>query len=1307
MMPVRIASALYVCIASVLCVCVAGLLASAPASAVTTYPALSGHFGEAGSGPGQLSRPTAMAVNQSTGDVYVVDTGNSRVEEFSATGVFIAQFNGSVGPPTGAFSAPEGIAVDNSGNALDPANGDVYVVDRGHNVVDQFTASGTYVGQFTEANGHRFTEGKLRGVAVDPTGNLWITSIVNAYEFGDTGSFEKELQRGGNSAPALGVDSSGDLFTTEVGNIKENYIAKIFPNGERRSYGPTEDSTLAVNPETDSLFVDQANRIVEYGPSGEALFAPNGSRVPVQTFATEGLSGSYGITLNAGAEGRFYASEREADQVEFFNAVIKPTPVGAPASALAETSATLNGAVDPEGQPVSVCRFEYGTTEAYGQSAPCEQSVGEGFKPVAVSAQLTGLSPNTVYHFRVAAANAKFGEAKSADGTFVTRGPLVVIETSVSHVASSSATLQALVNPVHDIPTTYYFQYGKTTAYEEPPVPTPPGAPLRSSEGEIEAAQHVHGLAPSTVYHYRFVGISEQAPGVFETVIGPDATFTTQGTQVSGLPDGRQWELVSPVNKHGALIEALGKNNLGNGGLAQAAVSGDAITYAVNAPTEAQPQGYANLLQVLSTRGPGGWSSRDLAVPHEVATAGSVGHGEEYRFFSEDLSLGVLQPFGAFIPSSSPHALAPGEASEQTAFLRTDFVSGNVGEPCVSSCYRPLVTGAPGYANVPAGTKFGEEGQCPPETECGPDFVGASPDASHVVLASGVALTSTAAPHGGLYEWSAAVPRGESLQLVSVLPNGQAVPSPTLGKPPGQDAWNAISSDGARIFFSDFTAGGGLYMRANATRPPSPLGAKGECTVATDACTVRLDVVQQGATGGGTVAPEFQLASRDGSRVFFTDIQALTSDSGSGGEALYECEMAEAEKGAQECKLSDLTPVSSGESAQVLGAVVGASEDGSWVYFVANGTLGGVPGAVHGTCASSGSQVAQTCNLYVLHKGESPKLVAVLSGADGADWASNLTALTARVSPNGRWLAFMSQRALTGYDNRDVISGKPDAEVFLYDAETNRLVCASCNPTGARPLGGEGPLANADDGYSQRSLAAVIPTWTPYRLSTSRYQSPYLSNSGRLFFNSDDALAPQDVNGTWDVYEYEPLGIPAGSRYECTQESATFSARAEGCIGLISSGGSAEESAYLGASENGGDVFFLTTAKLVAQDFDKSLDVYDAHECTSASPCFPPAATQPPPCVTADGCRAAPTPQPAIFGTPPSATFSGTGNVAPPSTAVVKPKAAPLTRAQKLTRALRACHRQRGGRRRACERGARRAYGGAARRAGHGKRGGR
>ena len=89
---------------------------------------------------------------------------------------------------------------------------------------------------------------------------------------------------------------------------------------------------------------------------------------------------------------------------------------------------------------------------------------------------------------------------------------------------------------------------------------------------------------------------------------------------------------------------------------------------------------------------------------------------------------------------------------------------------------------------------------------------------------------------------------------------------------------------------------------------------------------------------------------------------------------------------------------------------------------------------------------------------------------------------TYRISPNGRYLAFMSDEELTGYDNRDAVSGEPDEEVYLYDAVADKLVCASCNPTGARPAGilNSESLIAPGSYWNKRWLAANIPTWTLY-----------------------------------------------------------------------------------------------------------------------------------------------------------------------------------------------------------------------------------
>ena len=144
-------------------------------------------------GNGQFKEPAGVAVNDSTslteptaGDVYVVDKGNNRVEYFSATGEYKGQFNGAAAP-TGAFSKPEWIAVDNDESS--PSFGDVYVTDNGHKAIDKFSATGTYLGQLTGAcevgksppcTLIPFTE--LDGVAVDLAGALWVYQSSGAVD---------------------------------------------------------------------------------------------------------------------------------------------------------------------------------------------------------------------------------------------------------------------------------------------------------------------------------------------------------------------------------------------------------------------------------------------------------------------------------------------------------------------------------------------------------------------------------------------------------------------------------------------------------------------------------------------------------------------------------------------------------------------------------------------------------------------------------------------------------------------------------------------------------------------------------------------------------------------------------------------------------------------------------------------------------------------------------------------------------------------------------------------------------------------
>jgi hypothetical protein len=436
-----------------------------------------------------------------------------------------------------------------------------------------------------------------------------------------------------------------------------------------------------------------------------------------------------------------------------------------------------------------------------------------------------------------------------------------------------------------------------------------------------------------------------------------------------------------------------------------------------------------------------------------------------------------------------------------------------------------------------------------------------------------------------------------------------------------------------------------LYVRENGDAK-----TEGACGEAGKACTVALDAPQQGAGPGG--AGSFLAANAAGTKAFFTDesSRGLTADTAPGsGRNLYEYDL-------EHNKLTDLTPAS---LAGVLG-LSGVNEgtqaqeagEGSYVYFVATGALTTQPNS------QNAHAQAGRPNLYLRHAGATT-FIATLAGEDSCDWASNegclgqtLAGLTARVSANGRFIAFPSVNALTSSTTGSV------QEIYLYDAAANTLSCASCfhYPSGEAPT------------------APAIFRWPtqPDENKESRAARPQhnVSDTGQVFFESADRkLEAVQPGGARNVYEYESASLH-----------------------LISSGAGNVDSYFLDATPDGSNVFFATAQQLLRGDTDQSYDIYDAR--TGGG--FPePAATVP--CESEESCRGA-SALPS-FPTPLSATFSGPGDLAPAAPVLAaapapKARARLLARAERLARALEACRRMRARKRRAaCMRRAERLYG--------------
>lgn len=388
-----------------------------------------------------------------------------------------------------------------------------------------------------------------------------------------------------------------------------------------------------------------------------------------------------------------------------------------------------------------------------------------------------------------------------------------------------------------------------------------------------------------------------------------------------------------------------------------------------------------------------------------------------------------------------------------------------------------------------------------------------------------------------------------------------------LGSLPEGEAYNAVSASGATVFFTSEACGSQpvneLYARIDdeKTVPISEPGSVPGRLCTTETCANAESVP------GNRKPGVFAGASADGSKAFFLTTQPLVNADADSGPDLYEEDISagkitrlEQVSGGGE---GDLTP---GSGAEVLG-VARISEDGSHVYFVAQGVL------THANREGK-APIAEKPNLYVSVEEcpgggsscEAPvrhtSFIATLSGTDSPDWGPS-DARPVQSTPDGRFLVFQSTADLTSDQDEREEAG----QVFEYEAQTETLVRVS----------------RGQNGYNEDGNSITYPATFPAQFyEVDMPDTPFMglavsADGFRVFFVSADALTPQALEGVNNVYEYH-----------------------DGQVALISDGHDigtafgATVTELIGTDESGEDVFFTTADQLVPQDRDTWVDVYDA-----------------------------------------------------------------------------------------------------------------
>jgi hypothetical protein len=1050
-------------------------LASFFAFAVTASAAyeFQGSFSTQGSGDGELMTPGRAAVEQSTGNLFVVDSDNNRVQVFAPNGSGTADYLTQFG--TG-LSKPWGIAIDESAGQTY-----VYVADAGNERIVKYSSDEAAVPSFSVDGSFGIAKGSGAGqvgdfkapLAIDPTSHdLLVADFANKRiarfnsDGSPDGSFDGSAGTGSPGAFTgpidLAVNSAGDVYVVDANGMIQGLPDDLTaPTGTSRALrysaagayeatlSPVGDhnrpATVAVNPLNDEVVVSGEQDAVYRNDSPILYFfdganqALSSIKLEAQYNAVAGMafSGEFPAQLYLSLDqGRYEGFPYGAVQIQrYTQPAVREVNTGVPSNRN-PSGATLNGSINPGGIALTDCRFEYGADQSLGNTVPCAESpgsIGSGEAAIPVHADVTGLSTG-LYYFRLVAANALGTSVGAIEPLGVPGLPVILKQSAKAEVVR--ALVKATINPSNEA-TSYRIEYGTTPGYGQ----VSEEAVIAAGNDPVEVALEIGQLKPATLYHYRVVATN----GVGE-VNGADQTVATDvDPAAAACPNApiraeqgstflrhcRAFEQVSPQDKQGkdVLDFVIGDPNF------KTAVADDGSAAGfISLGAFADSAASDNVNEYTSFRGAGGWLTRairpkDLTFPKGSALLGS----------SSDLKTAVVHSHGG--------TLAPGAVEDRDNLYKLDVASRS---------YQTL-TPDPGVG-IPA------------ENAGLVYFGGGSSDLSTIVYEDTVRHTADApaAAPANVYAWTES-----GLELVTILPDPDGAGSET-GKPAPEGARlgdgigrygsrsNAVSDDGSRIFFT--TPDGRLYVRVDGEE------------------TFEVSASQKGTPEAHKQAT-YWTATPDGRYAFFTTVEQLVDGDTNSVSDAYRYDVSTGE----------LIRISVGpQPGDGVFIISGVSDDGSYAYFTSYGAnYDDVPAG------------AGPFELNVWHNGSIQYV-----GDPGYDieYSTGLrgTFISVKVSADGTGITFLSNERQPGAD----LDPRSTYQVFLYDAVADRLECASCRPDGGAPAAqawlvlGRNGSGNPSDNYPEMKANSITP------------------DGDTVFFNSLDPLVKADSNERFDAYEF-------------------------------------------------------------------------------------------------------------------------------------------------------------------------------------------